>query len=79
MLLDGLPDQTTTFDVVTHSRGGLVLRHLVERANRFGSFSHRFKLGHAVLVASPNDGTPLATPRRWEDTIGWIANISNVQ
>ena len=28
-----LPEQTTTFDVVTHSRGGLVLRNLVERAN----------------------------------------------
>ena len=31
MLLEGLPDQHTTFDVITHSRGGLVLRNLVER------------------------------------------------
>ena len=31
MLLEALPEQTTTFDVVTHSRGGLVLRTLVER------------------------------------------------
>ena len=30
---NGLPEQTTTFDVVTHSRGGLVLRNLVERAS----------------------------------------------
>ena len=36
MLLEGLPDQTTTFDVVTHSRGGLVLRNLVERSDHFG-------------------------------------------
>ena len=28
-----------------------------------------------VLVASPNEGTPLATPRRWEDTVGWVANL----
>lgn len=75
MLLEALPEQTTTFDVVTHSRGGLVLRNVVERATQFGAPSRRFKLGRAVLVASPNDGTPLATPKRWEDTIGWIANL----
>src|SRR5215207_1788560 len=32
-------------------------------------------LHHAVLVASPNDGTPLATPTRWQDTVGWLANL----
>jgi hypothetical protein len=75
MLLEGLPEQSTTFDVITHSRGGLVLRNLVERASQFGAASRRFKLGRAVLVASPNDGTPLATPKRWDETIGWIANL----
>jgi hypothetical protein len=75
MLLEGLPDQATTFDVITHSRGGLVLRNLVERADVFGPLARRFKLGRAVLVASPNDGTPLATPERWGDTVGWIANL----
>jgi CHAT domain len=75
MLLEGLPDQTTTFDVITHSRGGLVLRNLVERAHVFGPLAKRFKLGRAVLVASPNDGTPLATPQRWHDSVGWIANL----
>jgi CHAT domain-containing protein len=75
MLLESLPDQTTTFDVITHSRGGLVLRNLVERVHVFGPTAQRFKLGRAVLVASPNDGTPLATPLRWHDTVGWIANL----
>ena len=75
MLLEGLPPQTTTFDVITHSRGGLVLRTLVERADAFGPLADRFKLGHAVLVASPNEGTPLATPQRWSDTVGWVANL----
>jgi hypothetical protein len=74
-LLEGLPEQTTTFDVVAHSRGGLVLRNLVERGRVFGDLSRRFKIGRAVLVASPNDGTPLATPRRWDETVGWIANL----
>ena len=75
MLLEGLPEQTTTFDVITHSRGGLVLRTLVERASRFGPLARRFSLGRAVLVASPNEGTPLATPGRWDQTLGWIANV----
>ncbi len=75
MLLSALPDKTFTFDVITHSRGGLVLRNLVERTAALGAVSRRFKLNNAVLVASPNDGTPLATPARWQDTIGWIANL----
>ena len=75
MLLETLPEQTTTFDVVTHSRGGLVLRNLVERSKQLGELSRRFKLGRAVLVASPNDGTPLATPARWDETVGWLANL----
>jgi len=75
MLLEGLPDQTTTFDVVTHSRGGLVLRQMVERGSSFGDLTRRFKLGRAVLVASPNDGTPLATAERWDQTVGWMANL----
>ena len=75
MLLEGLPNKSFTFDVITHSRGGLVLRNLVERRKVFGPLSNRFHIGQVVLVASPNEGTPLATARRFEDTIGWIANL----
>src|SRR5262245_12130686 len=75
MLLSALPDKTFNFDVITHSRGGLVLRNLVERAQAFGDLSSRFALGRAILVAAPNEGTPLATPARWENTVGWIANL----
>lgn len=59
------------FDVVTHSRGGLVLRSLVEDSDT----AINFQLGRAVLAASPNQGTPLATPSRWEQTLGWFANL----
>lgn len=62
------------FDVVTHSRGGLVLRNLVERGSALDS-SAKFQLGHAILVASPNEGTPLATPDHWRQTVGWIATL----
>ena len=78
MLLEGLPDREFTFDVITHSRGGLVLRNLVERSKTFGPLGRRFRAGRVVLVASPNEGTPLATPRRFEDTIGWVANLLEV-
>ena len=33
------------------------------------------QLGHAVLAACPNEGTPLATPARWQETVGWFANL----
>ena len=75
MLLKELPNKRFNFDVITHSRGGLVLRNLVERASEFKDKARRFTLGKAVLVASPNDGTPLATPDRWQDTLGWVANL----
>ena len=78
MILDSLPEQTTTFDVVAHSRGGLVLRNLVERTAQLGTRASRFKLGRAVLVATPNEGTPLATPQRWDETVGWIANLLEI-
>ena len=75
MLLEALPNKQFTFDVITHSRGGLVLRNLVERSKSLGPFADRFQVGQVVLVASPNEGTPLATPRRFEDTLGWVANL----
>lgn len=74
-LLAAMPDGLGPFDVITHSRGGLVLRNLVERSGQFGASARRFRLGHAVLVACPNAGTPIATPARWQDTVGWFANL----
>ena len=65
---------SATFDVITHSRGGLVVRTLQAALSRPGRLSN-FKLGRVILVASPNLGTPLATPGRWEDTLGWFANV----
>ncbi len=68
-MLAALGPGRRTFDVVSHSRGGLVLRTLV--ANSRG----RIDVRRAVPVAAPNLGTPLATPQRWEETIGWFANL----
>lgn len=78
LLLRGLPAGQHSFDAITHSRGGLVLRSLVEHRDKHGALADRFTLGHAVLVASPNDGTPLATPTRFDETVGWLANLIEV-
>ena len=75
MLLEALPARPTTFDVITHSRGGLVLRHVVERRDLFGSLADRFVLGRAVLVASPNEGTPLASPDHVTQYTTWLSNV----
>jgi hypothetical protein len=76
MLLEALDEtKTYSFDVVTHSRGGLVLRTLSERPDLFGSALGRLQLGKAVLVASPNEGTPLATADRWGTLLNWVANL----
>jgi hypothetical protein len=52
-----------------------VLRNLVEARSSLGTAASRFELGHAVLGACPNEGTPLATPARWQETVGWFANL----
>jgi hypothetical protein len=75
MLLEALPNRPTTFDVITHSRGGLVLRHLVERRDLFGPLADRCVIGRAVLVASPNEGTPLASPDHVTHYTNWLSNV----
>ena len=74
-LLDSLPEGQQLFDVISHSRGGLVLRCLCELGDTLGAPAHRFRLGRGVLVAAPNEGTPLATPARWDQTLGLVANL----
>jgi hypothetical protein len=74
-LLAALPREPTQFDVLTHSRGALVLRTLLERQAALGADATRFQLGRAVLVAGPNEGTPLAAPARWTTLTSWLANL----
>ncbi|HJZ97851.1 MAG TPA: CHAT domain-containing protein, partial [Candidatus Solibacter sp.] len=77
-LLSALPVGPFEFDVVTHSRGGLVLRTLVELSASLGSGAKKFQLGRAALVASPNEGTPLASRQRLNLLLNWIANVMDM-
>ena len=74
MLAAALPgDEPFLFDVVAHSRGGLVLRTIVERPEEVGRRASRFAAGRAVLAGVPNLGTPLASAARWELALaGWL-------
>ena len=61
------------FDVLAHSRGGLVLRTLVERPGETGPGAARLVVERAVLAGVPNRGTPLASADRWELALsGWL-------
>ncbi|HEX6943898.1 MAG TPA: hypothetical protein VF128_13290, partial [Gemmatimonadaceae bacterium] len=77
-LLKALPKGGGVFDVITHSRGGLVLRTLVERQADLGSDAARFRLGRAILCAGPNEGTPLADGDRWDTITTWIGNLTDL-
>jgi hypothetical protein len=74
-MLKALPPGPCVFDVVTHSRGGLVLRTAVEMPQLAGPDAKRFTVRRAVLVASPNDGTALASPKRFDHFLTWTANL----
>jgi hypothetical protein len=70
-LLARLPKGPVLLDAVTHSRGGLVLRALARHTDRV-------TLTRVVLAASPNAGTPLASPARWDRLAGWVANLGEM-
>ena len=54
-----------TFDLVTHSRGGLLARELCERRAELDPGGVGLTIRRAVLVAGPNRGTILADGDNW--------------
>ncbi len=61
----------SSLDVVTHSRGGLVARLLASSAGAP-------RVNRVFLAASPNEGTPLASPARWDRLAAWLANLGEM-
>ena len=66
--------QPMILDIITHSRGGLTTRSLLEyelpQSNWNGS------VDKVVFVASTNGGTRLADPARWIDLIDLTTNLA---
>ncbi len=68
----GLLNDGVKFDVVTHSRGGLVLRSFVEL------LQGQSNVDNAIMVACPAAGTTLADPSRWESVVKLLNLLSNI-
>lgn len=76
------------FDIVCHSRGGLVARALAHLTDEHVSkltgtawqrpVGVKLNIGRIVFVATPNAGTALAEPQRIPDFVERIANYVNM-
>lgn len=62
-----------TYDILCHSRGGLVARWWYEVLNRAAG-----ERGKVVFVGSPLAGTSLAAPDRVRATIDYLTNVGNI-
>ena len=74
-LLQWLPDDLE-LDLVTHSRGGLVGRHLAWRLEQQRAGGGQQAVKRAVLVAAPNRGTPLADGDHWYEMLDRYTNLA---
>lgn len=63
-----------SLDIVTHSRGGLVTRSLIELLLPFER-DWQPQIEHVVFVASTNHGTKLAEPDNWNAFVDLYTNL----
>jgi len=63
------------FDVICHSRGGLVTRVLAEQQALLPLKERQLVIGRVVFVASPNDGTPLVETDHMGELVDTYTNI----
>ncbi|MEZ5292397.1 MAG: caspase family protein [Vicinamibacterales bacterium] len=77
-LASRMPDDVDlTFDIVCHSRGGLVSRVLAEKQGELSLGSRRVRVGKVVLVGVPNAGTVLADPAHVQRLLDVFTNLVN--
>ncbi|HZD75134.1 MAG TPA: alpha/beta hydrolase [Actinomycetota bacterium] len=67
-------DLRFSFDVIAHSRGGLLARVLSEHAGDVG-LTDRLNVQTLVMVATPNAGTAIAEPKRLGKLMDRVTNI----
>lgn len=61
------------FDLVSHSRGGLVARSLTEMNQQ-----PQVTFGNVVFFGTPNAGTPLADPARLKQCLDVVTNLTKL-
>jgi hypothetical protein len=61
-------------DIVCHSRGALVARHLVEEI--LPAKTWRPEVGRVVFVGAANAGTQLARPANWRALVDLVTNLA---
>lgn len=76
--LANLPAGRFEFDVICHSRGGLVARTLAEHPASFGLDTSNVSFPRVVCVGVPNNGTALASPDHMVNMIDRWTTALNV-
>ena len=69
------PDAELVIDIITHSRGGLTTRSLIEHELPGSAWPGR--VDRVVFVAATNGGTHLADPDRWHDLVDLYTNLAS--
>jgi hypothetical protein len=62
-------------DIVTHSRGGLLGRELIEQQTHFASAERKIRVHKAIFVAAPNLGTILTDGDHGVDLLDRYTNL----
>jgi hypothetical protein len=69
LLPQDLRTRPQCLDIITHSRGGLVARSLIEL------LKHGEMVKRVVFVGTPNAGTNLANPEKWGTAADFLINL----
>jgi hypothetical protein len=73
-LLDMIPDDLQlSVDLVAHSRGGLVIRSLVELLD----WTPKLRPARVVTAGSPHAGTRLADPEHWDRLVSMAMTLGS--
>ncbi len=76
-LLERIPDGLTIdFDIICHSRGGLVSRSLAERTDPMPG-TRQIRVHRTALVGAVNNGTILADVSHWNDLVDTLSTVLN--
>ncbi len=73
-LKKALPSSVVEFDILCHSRGGIVSRILAERGRSLVP-NHNCDFKKVFFVATPNQGSPLGDPEHIVDMVDVFTNL----